>query len=327
LLFDLAITVAGIVLLLGGGEGMVRGAASLAQRLGVSPLAVGLTVVAFGTSAPELAVNVTAALAGTPAVAFGNILGSNMANIGLIVALAGAIRPLPITSVIVRREVPMMLLATAVAAAVGLDELLTGAPSVFDRGDGVVLLLLFTVFVYYTVNDVLAQRTARQDAATGLQGGVPGELGLPASLGLTAAGLAALLVGARLTVAGAVDLARDFGVPEEIIGLTLVAVGTSLPEMSASLVATVRGHSDLAIGNVVGSNVFNLLMILGTTAVIRPVPIPERGAHDVVVVGVLSLLLWAATASNGRRIIRAESALLFAVYFGYVAQRSLAATG
>jgi len=325
---DFLIVVAGLLLLLGGGDVVVRGAASLARRLGVSPLAVGLTVVAFGTSAPELAVNVTAAMSGNMHMSFGNIFGSNMANIGLITAAAALVKPLEIKSVVVAREVPMMLLVTAMAAVLGLDASLSGRPSSFDRGDGLALLLLFMVFIYYTVNDVLEQRRAHRNgpmmAEAAEDANVPPERGIVLSVALVLVGLGALVLGARVTVAGAVDLAVALGVSEDLIGLTLVAVGTSLPELAASVVATLRGHTDLAIGNVVGSNIFNLGLILGSTATIREIPVPPRGADDIAVVALLSIGLWVASSRfGGGRIVRAEAVVLLLLYVGYITLRSI----
>jgi cation:H+ antiporter len=327
MLADLLTVLLGLAILVGSGDLLVRGAAALARRVGVSPLAIGLTVVAFGTSAPELAVNLTAAVRGDPELSFGNIFGSNMANIGLIIAATGLFKPLQIHSTIIRREMPMMMLATAVAGVLALDGLFGEGTSQLGRSDGLVLLLLFTVFVYYTLADVIEQREASRngraaaEAAVDLLGGRTLELGK--SLGLTAGGLVGLALGARLTVAGAVDLAVAFGVSQAIIGLTLVAVGTSLPELTASIMATVRGQADLAIGNAVGSNVFNLLLVMGASATISPVPVPAGGLQDILVTGLLSMLLWLASASANRTIIRAEAALLLGVYLVYIVQRAL----
>lgn len=318
---DFVLLAFGLALLVWGGDVMVRGATGLARGLGVSPLAIGLTVVAFGTSAPELAVNVIAALSDNGGISFGNIFGSNMANIGLIVAITALVKPLQIQNVIIRREVPMMLLATFVAAALGLDSWLGGAGDGFDRGDGLVLLMLFGVFAYYTIGDVLSQRGNGFSGVDSEAMEIP-RYGLGLAIGLTCVGIAALVAGGAVTVKGAEAVARGLGISDEIIGLTLVAVGTSLPELSASLVATARGHADLAVGNVVGSNIFNLLIVLGTTATIGPVPVPAGGVGDVLVVIGLSALLWLTSMSQGNRIIRAEATLLLLVYAGYIALRA-----
>ena len=319
---DLLITAFGLFLLVGGGYFMVRGSAALASRLGVSPLVIGLTVVAFGTSAPELSVNMVAAFRGNSSMSFGNIFGSNMANIGLIVAVTAFFGPMKIQSIVVSREVPMMLLVTVVASTLGADSLWGDGVSQFGRGDGIVLLLLFSVFGYYTLRDLVRQRAGEAVDMPGVPDDIH-EMGLPAAIALTAAGLIALAVGGAVTVHGAEGVARAMGVSETIIGLTLVAIGTSLPELVTSIVATMRGQPDIAIGNVVGSNIFNLVIVLGTTSVIRPVPVPTGGLLDMVVVIGLSTLLWLTSSSGGQKIIRTEAVLLATVYLGYMTARTL----
>jgi cation:H+ antiporter len=319
LALDTLIALIGLLLLLGGGEFLVRGASSLAARFGVSPLLVGLTVVAFGTSSPELAVNLVAALQQKSELSFGNIFGSNMANIGLIIAAAALLRPVEIKSLVISREVPMMLLATLVAAVLALDGPLSGGTSQVDRGDGLVLMLLFSVFAFYTLSDVLAHRAA--EGASSEPAEIPG-LSLKASILLTGGGMLALAAGGALTVEGATGIARTIGISEAVIGLTLVAIGTSLPELTASLVATFRGHTDLAVGNVVGSNIFNLLVVLGATSVVRAVPVPEGGLQDIAVVLSLSALLWLTSVSFGRKIVRLEAVLLFSVYIFHLISRA-----
>jgi len=322
LTLDLLITAFGLFLLVGGGDVMVRGSAALASRIGVSPLVIGLTVVAFGTSAPELSVNVVAAFRGNSSMSFGNIFGSNMANIGLIVAVTAFFGPMKIQSIVVSREVPMMLLVTVVAATLGADSLWGDGVSRFSRGDGIVLLLLFTVFGYYTLRDLVRQRAGEAVDLPGVPDDAQ-EIGLRSAIALTAAGLTALAVGGAVTVHGAEGVARAMGVSETIIGLTLVAIGTSLPELVTSVVATMRGQPDIAIGNVVGSNIFNLVIVLGTTSVLRPVPVPAGGLLDMVVVIGLSTLLWLTSASGGQKIIRAEAVLLLTVYLGYMVTRTV----
>ena len=324
MLTDVLITIAGLMILVTGGDTMVRGASAIAAKLGVSPLAIGLTVVAFGTSAPELFVNVTAALRGSTALSFGNIFGSNMANIGLIIAITALVGPLRIKNVVISREVPMMLLATLVAVTMGIDSLLDDGPSAFDRGDGIVLLLLFSVFVYYTLRDLVRQRAADDESGFEIAPSpeVP-EHATGLSIVLTILGLAMLAGGGQITVYGAENVARALGVSETVIGLTLLAVGTSLPELVASLVASYRGHPDMAVGNVVGSNIFNLLIVLGATATIRDIPVPPGGFWDLFVVISLSALLWLTSMSQGRQIIRTEASMLLILYIGYVSFRAM----
>jgi cation:H+ antiporter len=333
---DILLLAIGLFCLMVGGEGVVRGATGLARALGVSPLVIGLTVVAFGTSAPEMAVNVIAAWQDRGAIAFGNIIGSNMANIGLIVGCTAFVRPIVITGVVIAREIPMMLLATAAAIIMALDCLLAGGGTVpapenaYGRADGLLLLLLFLVFLYYTVGDFVKQRArngerAERESHKALDAVGAGQRpqGVAKNLLITAFGLAALIGGARVTVDAAVDVARIFGVPEEVIGLTVLAVGTSLPELVASVTATVRGHAELAIGNVVGSNIFNLLLVLGVTTLIGSVPVPLHGEFDLAVVALFSLILFLVSMTNNRRILRTEATLLLALYFSYLGWRSV----
>jgi len=313
----------GMLLLLVGGEMLVRGAARLAHLLGVSPLAVGLTIVAFGTSAPELAVNLLAALRGNGGISFGNVVGSNLANIGLIFGLAALLRPIPVQDVVVRREIPMMLLATAAAMGMAFDHWLDGQPTWFDRGDGFTLLLFFVVFLYYTLGDFLRRRSTPIDSDLAAGELVRSEGSVLWNFGWIGIGLALLIVGADFTVEGATAVARGLGVPEVIIGLTLVAIGTSLPELAATGVAVARGQSAMAVGNVVGSNIFNLLLVGGLTATVQPIPIPEGASVDLLMLGVLSVLLWLVSMSQGQKILRAEGALLLVIYLSYMVTRTL----
>ncbi len=320
---DFLLLLVGLSLLLGGGETVVRGATSLARAMGVSPLVIGLTVVAFGTSAPELAVNVIAAWRDRPAISFGNIIGSNLANIGLIVGLTAMIRPIVIQGVVIRRELPMMLLATAAAVVMALDGYLRTGAGFYDRSDGLLLLLLFGVFLYYTVGDFVRQRA--QNGSSEIGGPSPPPASLRFLVGpmlLTIGGLVALVFGGGLTVEAAERLAHSLGVPDEIIGLTILAVGTSLPELAASVVASLRGHVELAIGNVVGSNIFNLLLVMGITSVVRPVEVPAVGGYDLALLSVLSCMLMGVAVTYARQIVRTEAVLLLLLYLSYIIWRS-----
>lgn len=323
---DLPLLALGVVLLVGGGEFLVRGASDLARSLGISAVVIGLTVVAFGTSAPELAVNVSAALQGRGAISFGNVIGSNLANIGLILGLSALIKPLPVGSRLIRRELPLMLLATGVTILLALDPWLRGEPARFDRLDGMVLLLFFALFLYSTALDVFGRDRRDPVLAEAEEelGHVP-----PRARGrcllMVVGGLVSLLIGGRVTVDAASAIARGLGVSEAVIGLTVVAVGTSLPELVTSLVATARGAPDIAVGNVIGSNLFNLLFILGTTAVVRPVDVPADGASDLWALALLSLLVLPLAISYQRRVVRREGGLLLGLWAGYTLWRCLGA--
>jgi cation:H+ antiporter len=323
--FDALLLLAGLAVLVLGGEGLVRGASDLARSHGVSPLAIGLTVVALGTSAPELAVNVSAALSGNTDISFGNIIGSNLANMGLVVGAIALIRPVVIETSVVRREIPMMLLATGVALTLGADTWLATGPNVYTRGDSLALLLLFCVFLYYVLADVRSQRDSDRYLEDLRQTSTKiGESRIPLrSATLVVLGAAALVAGARLTVDGATGVALALGISETLIGLTVVAIGTSLPELTASVVAALRGQTDLAVGNVVGSNILNLCLVLGATGVMRPIPVPEGGVVDLIATVLFSLLLLGVCTTYRHQIMRGEGVLLLVGYLLYVGQRAL----
>lgn len=310
---DLLLLAFGIVLLLAGGEALVRGATALARALGVSPLIIGLTVVAFGTSAPELSVNLFAAWNDRTEISFGNIVGSNLANIGLIVGAVSMLRPIRATGVVISREIPMMLLATAATLIMGFDGAFGSGVDRYHRGDGALLLLLFLVFLFYTVGDLVKL------------GRPPGERStepLWRHVGVTGIGLAGLLLGADLAVDAAVEVAEQLGVSDVIIGITVLAIGTSLPELVASILAALRGSAELAIGNIVGSNIFNLLLVFGLTSLMRPVPVPKGGHLDLLLLALLSLTLFFVSMTRRSRMIRAQSVVLFVGYLGYIAWRA-----
>ncbi len=321
-MIDAVLLVIGIGLLIAGGDLLVRGASSLAGILGISPLIIGLTIVAFGTSSPELAVNVAAALKGSTDLSFGNIIGSNIANIGLILGIAALLKPIKVHSAVIVREIPMMLLATGAALVMGFDHVLRAGPGVFDRSEAILLLLFFCVFMFYNIADVLRNRKfdpyLEESSETAR---VKENRRLWVPLVMTISGLVLLVLAGRLTVNSAAGVARALHVSEAFIGLFLVAVGTSLPELSATIIAAARSQSDLAIGNVVGSNIFNLLFIMGITAWVRPVPVPPHGLLDLLFAAALSLILLPVAASGRRTITRPEGVLLLAMYAAFIIGR------
>jgi cation:H+ antiporter len=306
------LVVSGLLLLLKGADWLVDGASSLAKRFGVAPIVIGLTIVAFGTSAPELVVNLIAAFQGRAEVAIGNIVGSNIANILLILGLAAAIRPLTLRRDTIWKEIPLAFLAVALVWLMGSDGRLTGNPSVIDRIDGLVLLAFFAIFLYYTVG------IAKLDAPKpDIADRTVGQSSLYAVVGLLA-----LSFGGRFTVDGAVALARGFGLSEGVIGLTLVAVGTSLPELFTSAVAARRGQTDIAVGNVVGSSIFNVFWILGVSAVISPLPFGAENAMDALMAVAVTALLFFSLYVGKRRILeRWQGAAFMVLYAAFVVFR------
>lgn len=306
-LFALAI---GIALLFVGGELLVRNASALARVWGLSPMVVGLTIVAFGTSSPELAASITAALQGSPQIALGNVVGSNTANIALVLALVALVRPPTSTASFLRREVPIM-----VGGATLLVVMLVGG--VVGRAEGSLLLLLLVAYLLVLLRPGDEKAEVREAFAA--EYGGAGRVSTWKVALLVVLGLAVLVGGANLLVMGATSLARGFGLPEMVIGLTLVAVGTSLPELATSLVAAAKRQPDIALGNIVGSNIFNVLGILGATAVTRPLRVPyETVAIDLWVMLGLSVLL-VPFLVTGLRLGRREGAFLLTLYLGYVA--------
>lgn len=293
----------GLVGLFFGGEALVRGSVVIARRMSISPLIIGLTVVGFGTSTPELLVSVQAALRGVPDIAVGNIIGSNIANILLILGLTALVWPIRIAAAAVRRD--MMFLITSALLLVPLF-----AVGEIGRGAGLLLVVGLTVYLVWTF------LASGRDAMEGDYGAATSPVFQ--SLCWVGFGFAALIFGAQFLVEGSVSVARGFGVSEAFIGLTIVAVGTSLPELATSLIAAFRQQSDIAIGNVIGSNIFNVLGILGVTALIAPIPVSGRFlTFDLpVMIGVSCVLL--GLLLTRPRIGRAAGAMMLLGYAAYV---------
>lgn len=306
---DLLFIGLGVVLLYVGGEFLVRNASHLAQSWGISPLVIGLTVVAFGTSAPELAASLTAALQGSPGIALGNVIGSNIANIALILALTALVFPLQTQANFLQREMPFMM----GTAALLLLMLMLGS---LGRASGILLVFLLGVYLW-----ILLRVKEKPDVQEEFQQEYALERPRSPWLAVlgTLIGLGLLVGGAQLLVTGATSLARGMGVPELIIGLTLVAVGTSLPELATSIIAALKRESDIALGNIVGSNIFNILGILGVTATVQPIAVPYAAvALDLWVMLGLSVLLF-PFLMTGLRLGRREGGVLLVLYLCYVA--------
>ncbi|GGH60795.1 sodium:calcium antiporter [Frigidibacter albus] len=296
--------VIGLVGLFVGGEFLVRGAVGIARKFGLSPLVIGLTVVGFGTSMPELLVSVQAALGGTPAIAMGNVVGSNIANILLILGVAAVIAPVSMTFGPLRRDLVVMLAATLVLWGMILNGYL-------GRLEGFILFAGLLGFLW------AALRSGKEEETEEMAG-----VALPPlwrSVLIAVAGLAVLMISARLLIDAATELARDFGISEAVIGLTIVAIGTSLPELATSVVAAMRRQADIAVGNVVGSNIFNILGILGLTAIIAPIPVEPRFAGVDMAVAFAAAAGLAFISWKWARLGRPAGAGLLVVYVGYIA--------
>lgn len=310
--------IAGLVLLVAGAEMLVRGASKLAIAIGMSPLVIGLTIVAFGTSAPEIAISVGAALKGQTDVAVGNVVGSNIFNILFILGVSALIVPLAVARQLIRQEIPVMIGVAVLLLVLVLDRSL-------DRLDGALLALLTGAYLGFLVWQSRGERRADRQSPTRRASERPARLGL--QLLLIVAGLVCLVFGARMLVDAAVLFARALGVSELVIGLTIVAAGTSLPEVAASLTAALRGERDMAVGNVVGSNILNILACLGLAALVAPAPLAIASS-------VMNFDIWVMLAATlaclpvlltGREIARWEGAIFVGYYFAYAAYLILAA--
>ena len=310
---NLLMTIGGLALLLFGGEALIRGAVGLAKRAGISPFIVGLTIIGFGTSAPEVVVSVDAALSGSPGIAVGNVIGSNVANILLIVGAAAVFVPLAVHPDALRRDGAMMAFATVLFIGIAL----TGTAGWYH---GTVLLVILVGYLAYSVwsdsvkTDAPAQ--LHRDEGELLKSGLPDKMW--AMLLALLIGLGALVAGSRLAVIGASAIAREAGISEEVIGITLVAFGTSLPELATAMVAAARKQADVCIGNVIGSNIFNLLGITGAAAIAAPLPFSSAviGFDVWVLLAVTVLFMWFML--TGRRIQRWEGVMLLILYFAYI---------
>lgn len=308
--------VVGLGLLWKAADFLVSGAVSLANRLGVSPLIIGLTIVAMGTSAPEVAASVAAALRGTGDIAIGNVYGSNIANLALVGGLCALIRPISVRLRVLKREIPAMLVV-ALLLYPALYNL------VISRVEGIIFLVIFAAMIALTILQSKRQIKERPEVETELDDEIATvkkvrPKALWVSCVFIGGGLAGLAIGAEVTLRGAIAIGQKAGLSEAVIGLTIVAVGTSLPELATCLVAAFKGQDDISIGNLVGSNIFNTLLVTGTAGVVRPLSITSRlaGTDYWIMVGVSGAFM--IMAAGGRKIGRIDGVILSCVYVGYI---------
>lgn len=306
MLLDLFILILGMGILIFGAEGLVRGASSIAHKWGISRIVIGLTIVSFGTSAPELLVNILAAMNGSTELAIGNVIGSNTANILLILGITAMMYPLSVKQNTAYKEIPFALLAVVMVFLMGNDALFEGADaSVLSRTDGFAFLSLFIIFLYYTYG--ISKVTGEKEDVV--------SYGWGQSIALLIVGIVALAFGGDMIVDSAMSLAATMGISERIIGLTIVAIGTSLPELATSIVAALRKHADIAIGNAVGSNIFNIFWILGITSIIKPIPFNTGINIDVLVTAIATILLFTFIVSGKKKELTQWQGLLFLLFY------------
>lgn len=300
----------GFVLLIKGADFFVDGASSIAKALRIPTLIIGLTIVAFGTSAPEVAVSVTSAIQGQNEIAVGNVVGSNIFNLLLVVGIAAMICPLKVKKSIIIKEFPFTILAGFVLLILSLDVKFQGTTSnMLTRSDGLILLVMFGIFMYYLIELALTSRDQVEEVIDVM----PLKKSIPISLG----GVAAIVIGGKLVVDSATTIALTFGMSQNLVGLTIVAIGTSLPELVTSIVAARKGESDIALGNVIGSNIFNVFLILGLSSTIHPIGIAREVIVDMTFMLMTTILTY-MFAITKRKIVRHEGIILAALYVSYM---------
>ena len=313
MLISLVLLAIGFIVLVKGGDFLVSGASSIAKHFKVSELVIGLTIISLGTSAPELLVNIFAAAEGRSGIALGNVFGSNICNTLLILGVAGIVAPIAVQSSTVWKEIPYSIFIGLVLALLLNDAFFdSGSANILSRGDGLVLLVLFGLFMYYVFTI--------SKSSNGMDTDETPDFGIKKSSLFVVLGLAGLVLGGKLVVTGAVDIASGLGVSEAMIGLTIVAIGTSLPELFASVMAARRGKPDLVIGNVIGSNIFNILFVLGTSSAINSMPYPVFMNYDMLLVIASTVLVFAFMFSGRHKktLERWEGGFLVAAYTAYL---------
>lgn len=313
---DYLLLILGFVLLVKGADFFVEGSSAIARYFKIPAFIIGLTIVAMGTSAPEAAVSISAAVGGMNGIAIGNVLGSNIFNLLVVLGVCAIIRPCPVKEEMIKGEHPLSIIVTVLLIALGMITFTGQEPMHFARIDGIVFLVIFVIFVINMVKKAIDNPVEDTDANTK-------DLSLGKAVIMAILGLAGIIGGGQLVVNSASSIAASFGISETLIGLTIVAIGTSLPELVTSIAAAMKGHSDIAVGNVIGSNIFNMLFVLGASVTIHPVQAELVSLYDAIILVVCSLLLFIPYKSN-KQISRAWGAIfviLYIIYMVYIIMR------
>lgn len=315
MVLSFALLIAGFILLVKGADFFVDGSSSIAKLLKIPSIVIGLTIVAFGTSAPEAAVSIIAGINNSNDIAVGNVIGSNMFNLLVVLGVSAAIKPVQIKDQIIKKDYPFMLIATILLLVMSYDVLLgSETANRISRGDAIILLVFMGIFLYSVISSALRSRKENIDND---EDDIPA-YGIGKSLLFTIGGLAGIIIGGQFVVDSASDIAIRFGMSKTLVGLTIVAVGTSLPELVTSIVAARKGESDIAIGNVVGSNIFNILFVLAASAAISPMNINEQSLTDLLILMAVTLGTYGFCVTK-KRINRVEGIILTSVYIIYLA--------
>ena len=298
----------GFALLVKGADIFVDGASSVAKKLRIPAFVIGLTIVAFGTSAPELAVSITAAMKGSNDIAIGNVVGSNIFNTLVVLGASAAITPIVVEKGMIKRDYPLSIFAAVLLAVLAMDTIFFKASAMsLSRVDGIILLIAFAGFMYMTVKSGLENRTEEEECEA---------MPIMKSLIFIVLGLVGIVIGGDVSVDGAKEIARFFGLSEAIIGLTIVALGTSLPELVTSVIAARKGESDIAVGNVIGSNIFNVFLILGTSATILPMTVSNTYLYDIGMLCAVMILTYLPIAKT-KKVTRGMGIAMVLVYVAY----------
>lgn len=315
MILSIVLLLAGFVLLIKGADFFVEGSSSIAKFLKIPSIIIGLTIVAFGTSAPEAAVSIIAGINGSNDIAVGNVLGSNMFNLLVVLGISAIIKPVKIDGQIIKKEFPFMALSTAALMLMSFDTALgSGAPDMITRSEALILIMLMGIFLYSIITTALR---SRNENAQNSEEEKP-KHSMPLSIVFTVGGLAGIIFGGQLVVDSAEKIALAAGMSETLVGLTIVAVGTSLPELVTSIVAARKGESDIAVGNVVGSNIFNILFVLAASAVISPMNINSQGLTDMIILMAITIITYIFCITK-KTVNRPEGIVLTAAYAGYLA--------
>lgn len=311
MLIAVGLLIVGLALLVWSADKLVYGSAAVAKNMGISPLVIGMTILAMGSSAPEMMVSATAALDGKTDTAIGNVIGSNIANIALILGIAALIKPLSIGSTILRRELPLMMIVTVIAGFLLWD-------NYFGFSEGIILMVLFVGFILMMLKISKEEKNNNDVLLDQQESEIPDGVDNKKAIFWVIVGLILLLISSKLVVDNAVIIAKFFGMSDLIIGLTIIAIGTSLPELAASVAGVMKGEDDMAVGNVIGSNIFNILAVMGLPGLINPSMISEHimGRDFWVMLGISTLLVLMALGKS-RRISRIEGGILFVCFLAY----------
>lgn len=297
----------GFVLLVKGADVFVDGSSAIAKYFRIPSFIIGLTIVAFGTSAPEAAVSITAAVTGQNGIAVGNVIGSNIFNLLVVLGACALFKPCPVQTSIVKNEYPLSIIAAALCIVLAMTSLGTSSQLCLDRADGIILLIVFVLFIFATVRKAVKNPVPEHDSDSK-------PVSLPKGIIMAVIGLAAIIIGGQLVVNNASAIAASFGISQTLIGLTIVAIGTSLPELVTSIAAALKGETDIAVGNVIGSNIFNLLFVLGMSVTIHPIQMEMISIYDCAILIAASLIVLIPILQ--KREIRRFWGILFLVLYG-----------